>query len=261
MGGGVGSELPGTALLLAPTHRSIRLRHLGPPSPHALPIVACHSCPRSLTSSRPTPPLPPPSRPLPPLAAPQAPLTAFLDYPKAFASLQEHQKQEYASESSEFWSDTCAFLAAAKEEEADPAALLKQATALCETYIKEGSEKQVNVPSQVQKDCLALLAAAPPLDTSLFDTSRSEIYTLIKRDTLPRFLAGDRYAALIKALGEQPMFDCEAPSTLQAARDAYATQVEASAVDITEDSGGETPKGGDSPAAAYSPNYIPGGDS
>ena len=71
------------------------------------------------------------------------------------------------------------------------------------------------------------------------------------------FLAGERCVSLFKGLAEQPMFECEAPSSLQAARAAYASQAETSAVNITE-TGGDSPQrvGGD--AAAYSPNYVPG---
>ena len=73
-----------------------------------------------------------------------------------------------------------------------------------------------------------------------------------------RFLAGERYASLVKALAEQPMFECEAPSSIQAARAAYGMQAETSAVNITETGGGETPQRGGDSAAAYSPNYVAG---
>lgn len=153
---------------------------------------------------------------------PKAPLSAFLECPRGFAALQAHQKQEFASESSEFWRDTSAFISASKAEDADAAALLSQATRLGEMYIREGAEREVNISSAVQKACLAKLTETP-LDAALFDASRSEIYSLMRRDTLPRFLSGERFTRLIEGLGEAlVMNDCEPPASLEAARAAYA---------------------------------------
>ena len=89
-------------------------------------------------------------------------------------------------------------------------------------YIREGAEREVNISSAVQKACLAKLTETP-LDAALFDASRSEIYSLMRRDTLPRFLSGERFTRLIEGLGEAlVMNDCEPPASLEAARAAYA---------------------------------------
>ena len=200
----------------------------------------------------------------------KAPLEGFLNYPAAFKMWLEHQKSEYASESSEFWSDTNAFLEESKKEP-PPEDLAARAKLIVDTYVVDGCEKQVNLPSAVQQAAIAA-ASATPFTPDLFDASRKELYSLMRRDTLPRFLQTDRYTTILSTLAEPlPIPESEPPASLAAAQAAYSAYVAAQGdglstsvvlEDATEKS---TPREGDNgngkdPSAAqgvYSPNYNP----
>ena len=85
-------------------------------------------------------------------------------------------------------------------------------------YVAEGSERQINVPSTCQR---AVIAAAqqPNVESNIFDDARTEIYNLMKRDTLPRFVCAPRFDELLAALGEPTDIpSCDVPATLEAAK-------------------------------------------
>ena len=154
----------------------------------------------------------------------QSPLSALLAYPKSFELFLAHQKEEFASESSEFWQDSEAFVAAAKRGAASEE-LKTMADELVSMYIVEGSERQINVPSDQAK---AVVAAAQTAEVpaTLFDKARTEIYNLMKRDTLPRFVQGTRFEELLTSLGEpSPIPSCDVPLTLAAASTALAARL------------------------------------
>ena len=200
----------------------------------------------------------------------KAPLEGFLNYPAAFALWLEHQKSEYASESSEFWSDTTAFLEDAKKDP-PPTELAERAKLIVDTYVVDGCEKQVNLPSAVQQAVIAA-AALTPVSIDLFDASRKELYNLMRRDTLPRFLQSDRYTAILSALGEPlPIPESEPPASLATAQSAYAAYAAvqgdglSTSVVLEDDTEKMTPRkveGGAgkelSAEQGYSPNYNPG---
>ena len=165
----------------------------------------------------------------------RAPLSALLAWPKSFAAFQQHQASEHAAESSEFWAESETFIAEASRqpEPAPPAAaaaLRETAQRLVSTYVADGSEQQLNLPSNVQKELMAAVeaaaaAAAPPRAT-LFDAARHEMYDLMTRDTLPRFVQAAAFEALLTELAEPAsVSDCEPPLSLAAAREAYTAKV------------------------------------
>ena len=91
----------------------------------------------------------------------------------------------------------------------------------------EGAEKQVNISSSVQKAVAATIGSAGAVEATAFDEARAEVYNLMKRDTLPRFIATARFDELLASLGEPtPVPVCEPPASLAAARTAFAAHEE-----------------------------------
>ena len=98
------------------------------------------------------------------------------------ARLEQQLAKEYSAENIEFWKAVQAYrgLRTPEERAAD-------AKALCDTYVREGSEHQVNLPGQVAKALLSEVDGAVPPSASAFDAAQAEIFKLMERDTFSRF--------------------------------------------------------------------------
>jgi hypothetical protein len=174
----------------------------------------------------------------------RAPLDAMLNLPKAFAPFKEHQAEEFASESSEFWSESSEFNAAARAAEPQSKDKLSSwADRLLQAYVVDGAEKQINIPFPVQKSLIAAAADKEIEYSSLFDSARKEVFDLMKRDTLPRFVHSERFEALLNSIGEaRPIPEAEPHFDLSAAKAVFAST-------------GDGKGGDDGDPACYSPNY------
>ena len=180
----------------------------------------------------------------------KAPLEAFLSCPKALTLWYEHQKEEFSSETTEFWMATDAFVAAAKTG-AKATDLKAQAQTILEEYINDGCEKQVNLPGPLQKAVVASVGS-DVVGQDAFDAARKEIYNLMRRDTLPRFIHSERLPAILSSLGEPlPIPESEPPASIEAAQNAYAAS--------QNGGNGASQTGGNGASRAdgenYSPNY------
>jgi len=132
---------------------------------------------------------------------------AVVNFSKANDLLHEHQKSEYAEEAWLFWRDSSAWVKEATEAEfhgmateEHKASMLEKAQELMETYVKEGSMQQINIPSDCQKRLLAIVEKGE-IDKTLWDEARQEMRKLVERDTLPRFRKGEKFKQLVKELG------------------------------------------------------------
>lgn len=164
--------------------------------------------------------------------AKRLPLDAVLNSPTAFAAFQEHQKEEFADESSEFWSASSKYIEKARKASSDAAASAKnenvrtsatdamlasaQATLrasaldIGSTFIEQGAPKELNLPGAIREATLGALNGGKDLQRGLFDAARKEIFNLMKRDTLPRFVQTERFSTLLAACGEPaPWMDVE----------------------------------------------------
>ena len=170
-----------------------------------------------------------------------APLDALLDYPKAFDSFHAFCKGEYAAENTDFWSASGLYMkmaakaaepqldleegeekeAAKAKAEKDAEALAAQRDTIIETYIKEGSDFQINLPSTLAKSLVE--KAKTECGLTLFDEAREEIFKLMKRDTLPRYKTSEGFETLVSGLGEpMPIPDCEVPTSLESVRTKFS---------------------------------------
>lgn len=69
--------------------------------------------------------------------------------------------------------------------------------------------------------------SAGGIDANTFADSRTEIYTLMKRDTLPRFLKTDTWAEVLASFDEPgPMPECTPPSSLAVMHAALKARME-----------------------------------
>ena len=101
--------------------------------------------------------------------------------------------------------------------EKDAEALAAQRDTIIETYIKEGSDFQINLPSTLAKSLVE--KAKTECGLTLFEEAREEIFKLMKRDTLPRYKTSDGFETLVSGLGEpMPIPDCEVPTSLESVR-------------------------------------------
>ena len=92
---------------------------------------------------------------------------------------EEQLRKEYSDENLSFWQAARAYTELELPE--DRAA---EAREIYETYIKDGAERQVNLPSGLQKSVTQGIEAA---EETLFDAAAEEIFRLMERDTFKRF--------------------------------------------------------------------------
>ena len=85
-----------------------------------------------------------------------------------------------------------------------------KAQELFKVYVEEGAEQQVNVPAQIVATVAKALSpndganaeyavnemTETPFTANVFEPARKEVHELMRKDTLPRFVASDRFVAL-----------------------------------------------------------------
>jgi hypothetical protein len=86
--------------------------------------------------------------------------------------------------------------------------------------VHTGAEREINVPDGAMKRVAEVLAAAKEETSTrsgrvsattfaaLFDECSAEIFTLVRRDSLPRFVVSDGFKALRDALGAHAEEHC-----------------------------------------------------
>jgi hypothetical protein len=118
-----------------------------------------------------------------------------LTHKKARQLLVYFLKSEYADESIEFYDAVATY-----KQCADAAEREKQAKRLVEQYVPDGAPRQINVPSHTQQRVLkAHKEGSIGLDT--FDECRQEVYQLMSKDSLARFVQTKEFGNLLAAFG------------------------------------------------------------
>lgn len=103
---------------------------------------------------------------------------------------------EYSEENIMFWL-ACEEL----KREGDPGAIEEKARYIYEDYISILSPKEVSLDARV-RDLVNRNMVEPT--TSTFDEAQLQIYTLMHRDSYPRFVNSQVYKSLLKMYGGTP---------------------------------------------------------
>jgi len=121
-----------------------------------------------------------------------------LTHRKSLALFRKFVADEYADESLLFYDASLAFKALPEAER------LAAAKKLVEEYLPDGAPRQINVPSSMQKAAMAALTDGS-LCATTFEECRNEVYALLARDTLPRFMQAKPFGDLLTSFGSYDM--------------------------------------------------------
>lgn len=136
----------------------------------------------------------------------KATLKSALAHRRCRPLFEAHIKSEYSEECIKFYDAIGSALATAALPGAlegdSKTAMMTLARKLCDEYIADGSNMQVNIPGGMQK---AILAAEKEKDAvTFFDKmkdAQGEIYLLMARDNWPRFNKSKAFLDLLEEIG------------------------------------------------------------
>jgi len=129
-------------------------------------------------------------------------LKAALNHNRCKPLFVKHIEGEYSGENIKFYDDVAMISRAASTTDTD-GMRTKLKDNLAE-YIVDGSPQQVNIPGILQKQIKASMDGADfdvPASLALLKRAQSEIYMLMSRDNLPRFVKSEPFLALLKEIG------------------------------------------------------------
>jgi len=129
-------------------------------------------------------------------------LKAALNHNRCKPLFVKHIEGEYSGENIKFYDDVAMISRAASTTDTD-GMRTKLKDNLAE-YIVDGSPQQVNIPGILQKQIKASMDGADfdvPASLALLKRAQSEIYMLMSRDNLPRFVKSELFLALLKEIG------------------------------------------------------------
>jgi len=130
----------------------------------------------------------------------KVPLNGILQHSLARAKFAKQLEAEYATESLFFYEATTAVAASS-------ASLKTSAKSLINEFIIEGAPQQVNIPSELQKQLSSFNEASSDghMDEKwlrkLLMKAQAEIYMLMSRDSLPRFVKSGPFQDLLTDMG------------------------------------------------------------
>ncbi len=116
----------------------------------------------------------------------------------------EHCAKEFSVENIRFWNvvndfhkavDMLTATRVSKKDENDAADIQAFAEDIFNTYVKVGSELQINISSDQFKAIEAKINKQQTTDRSLFDNAQDEVFRVMSRHSYPRFLATQNEAA------------------------------------------------------------------
>ncbi|KAL1498484.1 hypothetical protein AB1Y20_013809 [Prymnesium parvum] len=109
-------------------------------------------------------------------------LASILSTKEGQQRMEEQLAKEYSEENINFWKAVQSYRQLAPAERA------AEAKVIINTYVKNGAECQVNLPSKVVNRTLADVKANPDEPAAdVFDEAQTEIFKLMERDTFSRF--------------------------------------------------------------------------
>ena len=132
-----------------------------------------------------------------------AQLIHALSHVQGRAKITEMLKKEFADEHLAFYDEVTAYQQLPLdppllEGAQDRAAMAKR---LCDEFVRDGAERQVNIPDKVRRECLRALEAGGDALGAIFDAAKQEVYLLMARDTFRRFKETEPWRALLAELG------------------------------------------------------------
>jgi len=130
-------------------------------------------------------------------------LAHVLAHPRGRKIFVELLKTEFADEHIEFYDLVVGFDGVPAEEKG------ALASRLCEQYVKEGSERQVNIPDGMRKKILAAHADGS-LDGLFSDREHDavhEVYELMSRDNFRRWKSTEGFETFLDSLGAYNLSD------------------------------------------------------
>ena len=125
-----------------------------------------------------------------------------LQHQKARKLFHKFLKDEYADESLLFYDAALHFKATFAM--LDEAASVAAAKRLIDEYLPDGSPHQINVPSRCQKQTVACITNGS-LSKVSFEDARIEVYDLMAKDSLPRFMKTTVFEELLASFGSYDM--------------------------------------------------------
>ena len=141
----------------------------------------------------------------------------------------------YASESTEFYSEVKNFRnlssssigedATSEQKSEHQAKLRRSAVEVVDEFVREGATHQINVPAAMRAQ-IETAVSGDTVDESVFDEAEKEIMSLMKKDTLPRFLQSDLFVKALADIGEASPFDHVPFKTMDDARSDFAALVQ-----------------------------------
>jgi len=105
------------------------------------------------------------------------------------AAFDSQLDKEYSDENLDFWQAATKFRTEFPADDDDVALTLAQS--IINMHVRDGSDRQVNLPAKVQKQILQEVATAVTggnkIKRTIFEAAAQEIFTLMERDTYKRF--------------------------------------------------------------------------
>lgn len=100
------------------------------------------------------------------------------DVPYPLNLLESFARREYSDENILFYRDV--------EEYKDKPELPKR-DEICDTYVKPGSNREINIASDTREEVLERQKLENQVKNDIFNTAQRDVFELVRRDTLPRF--------------------------------------------------------------------------
>ena len=134
-------------------------------------------------------------------------LCHLLNHSLGLSTFKAFLKRNLAEENIEFWMSVKDFIENEQQyHEEDKSKALTMANEIYHTYIKEGAEKQVNLPCSIRSEIEKTLKTSSEeekieINHNLFDKAQNEIYQLMVRDNYVRFKRAPDFKEIFKCLG------------------------------------------------------------
>lgn len=117
-------------------------------------------------------------------------LKSVLENSNSFLAFRQFLAREFSDENLDFWHHC------EKYKKEKPSKRLKLAKKIFETYVKDNAPREINIDSHTKREIKENLQS---LDASMFDTAQTLIFTLMERDSFPRFLSSKSFSPKISS--------------------------------------------------------------
>eukprot|EP00611_Tribonema_gayanum_P024457 TRINITY_DN53_c1_g1_i2.p1 TRINITY_DN53_c1_g1~~TRINITY_DN53_c1_g1_i2.p1 ORF type:complete len:528 (-),score=220.58 TRINITY_DN53_c1_g1_i2:338-1921(-) len=129
----------------------------------------------------------------------QISLTDVLSLSSARSALRQFQRSQFASENIDFWEAVHEYTVSR------PAARAIRANDVMERFIRDTSKEQVNIDMKMRNAIIKEVEDGH-YPNDLFTGAKAEVYKIMERDSLPRFVQSDIFTALLADFGRDEHF-------------------------------------------------------